>query len=101
MEYLFQEDLFRILLTMFDKRNSITNEYILEQLAPYRDKTFKAVINKNEALNQAQIAQKAIFDFEPRCSGAQDYLQLTLEFLEIWQKRNSLPAKRPSLQNCL
>jgi len=30
MEDLFQEDLFRILLTMFDKRNSITNEYILK-----------------------------------------------------------------------
>ena len=86
---------------MYDRRNRVTNEYILEQLAPYRDKTFKALINKNEALNQAQIAQKAVFDFEPRCSGAQDYLNLTLEFLEIWQKRNSLPAKRQSLQSCL
>ncbi len=101
MEELFEGDLFRILLTMYDKRNRVTNEYILEQLAPYRDKTFQTMINKNEALNQAQIAQKAIFDFEPRSSGAQDYFQLTLEFLEIWQKRNSLPAKRPSLQSCL
>lgn len=101
MEELFEEDLFRILLTMYDRRNRVTNEYILEQLAPYRDKTFKALINKNEALNQAQIAQKAVFDFDPRCSGAQDHLHLTLEFLEIWQKRNSLPAKRQSLQSCL
>src|SRR5574340_646466 len=101
MAELFEGDLFRILLTMYDRRNRVTNEYILEQLAPYQDKTFKTMINKNEALNQAQIAQKAIFDFEPKCSGAQDYLQLTLEFLEIWQKRNSLPARRPSLQSCL
>jgi chromosome partitioning protein len=101
LEELFQEDQFRILLTMFDRRNSVTNEYILEQLKPYRDKTFATIIMKNEALNQAQIAQKAIFDYEPRCSGAIDYLQLCLEFLEIWRKRNSLPAKRPSLQGCL
>ncbi len=101
LEDLFQEDQFRILLTMFDRRNSVTNEYILEQLKPYRDKTFTTIIMKNEALNQAQIAQKAIFDYEPRCSGAMDYLQLCLEFLEIWRKRNSLPAKRPSLQGCL
>jgi len=101
MEELFEGDFFRVLLTMYDRRNSITNEYILEQLAPFREKTFKTLINKNEALNQAQIAQKAIFDYEPKSSGAQDYLQLTLEFLEIWQKRNSLPAKRPSLQSCL
>ena len=96
MEDLFQEDMFRILLTMFDKRNSITNEYILGQLKPYRDKTFTTIIMKNEALNQAQIAQKAIFDYEPRCPGSVDYSQLCLEFLEIWRKRNSLPAKRPS-----
>jgi len=101
MEDLFQEDLFRILLTMFDKRNSITNEYILEQLKPYREKTFTAIIMKNEALNQAQIAQKAIFDYEPRCSGSLDHSKLCLEFLEIWRKRNSLPAKRPSLRGCL
>jgi chromosome partitioning protein len=101
MEDLFQEDMFRILLTMFDKRNSITNEYILEQLKPYREKTFRTIIMKNEALNQAQIAQKAIFDYEPRCPGSLDHSKLCLEFLEIWRKRNSLPAKRPSLRGCL
>jgi chromosome partitioning protein len=98
---LYQGDFYRILLTMFDKRNRVTNEYILEQLKPYREKTFNTIIMKNEALNQSQIAQKAIFDFEPKCSGAQDHLRLTLEFLEIWRKRNSLPARRPSLQSCL
>ena len=101
LEDLFQGDFFRILLTMFDKRNRVTNEYILGQLKPFQEKTFSTIIMKNEALNQAQIAQKAIFDYEPRCSGAQDYWRLTNEFLEIWQKRNSLPAKRPSLQSCL
>ncbi len=65
-ERLFQEDLFRILLTMFDRRNRVTNEYILEQLRPYREKTFTTLIMKNEALNQAQITQKAIFDFDPK-----------------------------------
>ncbi|MFH1596577.1 MAG: ParA family protein [Pseudomonadota bacterium] len=101
LEDLYQGNFYRILLTMFDKRNRVTNEYILEQLKPYREKTFNTIIMKNEALNQSQIAQKAIFDFEPKCSGAQDHLRLTLEFLEIWRKRNSLPARRPSLQSCL
>ena len=100
LEELFQGDHFRIMLTMFDKRNRITNEYILEQLKPYREKTFATAIMKNEALNQAQIAQKSIFDYDPRSSGAQDYYQLTAEFLEIWQKRNNLPEKRPNLQSC-
>ncbi len=101
LEDLFQGDHFCILLTMFDKRNRVTNEYILEQLRPYRDKIFKTMIMKNEALNQAQIAQKAIFNYEPKCSGAKDYLRLTIEFLEIWRKRNSLPERRLGLQGCL
>ncbi len=99
-ERLFQEDLFRILLTMFDRRNRVTNEYILEQLRPYREKTFTTLIMKNEALNQAQIAQKAIFDFDPKSSGAQDYQQLAEEFLELCRKRNSFPERRPNWQSC-
>ena len=101
LEELFQGDHFRILITMFDKRNRVTNEYILEQLRHYQDKTFKTIIMKNEALNQAQIAQKAIFNYDPKCSGAHDHLQLTTEFLQIWRKRNSFPASRPSLQSCI
>ncbi len=101
IEELFQGNHFRILLTMFDRRNRITNEYILEQLRPYRGKTFKTIIMKNEALNQAQIAQKVIFDYAPKSTGAQDYLQLTSEFLKIWRKRNSLPTKRLSWQSTL
>ena len=100
-ERLFQEDLFRILLTMFDRRNRVTNEYILEQLKPYRDKTFTTLVMKNESLNQAQIAQKAIFDFDPKSSGALDYQQLTEEFLELCRKRNCLPDRKPSLQSSL
>ncbi|MFZ2087077.1 MAG: ParA family protein [Desulfobaccales bacterium] len=99
-ERLFQEDLFRILLTMFDRRNRVTNEYILEQLRPYREKTFTTLVMKNEALNQAQIAQKAIFDFDPRSSGTQDYQQLTQEFLELCRKRNSFPERKRNWQSC-
>jgi chromosome partitioning protein len=86
---------------MFDRRNRVTNEYILEQLKPYRDKTFATLIMKNEALNQAQIAQRSIFDFDPKSTGTHDYQRLTAEFLEICQRRNSLPEKRPSWQSCL
>lgn len=100
LDELFQGNHFRILLTMFDRRNRVTNEYILEQLRPYRDKTFVTLIMKNEALNQAQIAQRAIFDYDPKSTGSQDYQQLTDEFLELCQKRNSLPERKPNWQSC-
>ncbi len=98
-EDLFRGDFFRILLTMYDRRNRITNEFIMEQLKPYLEKTFGAIIMKNEALNQAQISQKAIFDYDHSSTGARDYYLLTQEFLNICQKRKSLPEKRQSLQN--
>jgi chromosome partitioning protein len=94
---LFRGDIFRILLTMYDRRNRITNEFIMEQLRPYMEKSFAAIIMKNEALNQAQIAQKAIFDYDSNSSGARDYYLLTQEFLSLCQKRRSLPEKRPNL----
>ena len=71
----------RILLTMFDTRNKITNEFILKELEPFKDRIFKTKIMKNEALNQAQIAQKSIFDFDPKSRGAENYKELTKEIL--------------------
>jgi chromosome partitioning protein len=98
-EDLFRGDFFRILLTMYDRRNRITNEFIMEQLKPYLEKTFGAIIMKNEALNQAQISQKAIFDYDHSSTGARDYYLLTQEFLNLCQKRKSLPEKRQSSLN--
>lgn len=96
-EQLFRGDFFRILLTMFDKRNRVTNEFILEQLKPYLEITFATIIMKCEALNQAHIAQKTIFDYDAKSTGARDYYHLSQEFLSLCQKRNCLPEKRPSL----
>jgi len=77
----------RILLTMFDVRNKVTNEFILKELEPFKDKIFKTMIMKNEALNQAQIAQKSIFDFAPKSKGAENYKELTKEILNYEQKK--------------
>lgn len=71
----------RILLTMFDVRNKITNEFILKELEPFKNRIFKTKIMKNEALNQAQIAQKSIFDFDPKSRGTENYRELTKEIL--------------------
>jgi chromosome partitioning protein len=90
---LFQGDHFRVLLTMFDPRNRVTNQYILDELKPYRDKTFASIIRKNEAINQAQIAQKAIFDFDFDSTGSQDYQHLALEFLQLYHLRTGLPVE--------
>ncbi|MDD4362813.1 MAG: ParA family protein [Atribacterota bacterium] len=71
----------RILLTMFDVRNKVTNDFILKELKLFKNMILNTKIMKNEALNQAQIAQKSIFDFDPKSRGAENYKNLTEEIL--------------------
>jgi chromosome partitioning protein len=75
----------RILLTKYDSRNKVTNDWVWQQLEPYKILVFKIVIRKNEALNQAHMAQEPIFSYKPDSSGAEDYRELTNEFLNLWQ----------------
>lgn len=77
------EKAIRILLTRFDSRKSITNDWIIEQLRPYEALLFNIKIRQNEALNQAHIAMEPIFVFKPNSFGAQDYEQLAGEFLDL------------------
>jgi len=51
----------RILLTKFDARNKISNDWIFQQLDPYKDLIFDTVIRKNEALKTKLIWFKSLF----------------------------------------
>jgi chromosome partitioning protein len=95
---LFKGDLFRILLTMYDRRNRVTNQYVLEEIKPYWSKTFQTIIMKNEALNQSQIAQKAVFDFDPESSGSMDYHNLAVEFIQLYHRRTTVPVEERFLK---
>ena len=77
------EKAIRILLTRFDLRKSITNDWIIDQLRPYEALLFNTKIRQNEALNQAHIAMEPIFLFKSNSFGAQDYEQLAGEFLDL------------------
>jgi len=76
----------RILLTKVDSRNRISNEWATKQLEPFSQLLFQTKIRKNEALNQAQMAMEPIFTFKPNSSGAEDYGQLSREFLTLWDQ---------------
>ncbi len=78
-----KENFIRILLTKVDTRKSVTNEWILDQLEPYKELLFNTKIRQNEALNQAHIAMEPIFTFKSNSAGAEDYNQLTNEFLKL------------------
>lgn len=75
----------RILLTKYEERNKVSNEWIIEKLEPYKNLIFKTYIRKNEALNQANMARKPIFGYKPDSNGAKDYQLLTEELLKLCQ----------------
>ena len=76
----------RILLTKYDVRTKTTNEWVLNELKQFRSLIFQSIIRRNEAINQAHIAQEPIFIFKENSAGAEDYKKLTEEFMEICQK---------------
>ncbi len=73
---------YRLLLTLLDARNKLTNEIVMDELAPFQEKLFSTIISRNEALNQSQFAREDIFTFDPKSRGAQDYQNLTMELLQ-------------------
>ena len=73
----------RILLTMYDSRESIVNDWVQEQLEDYKHLICTTRIRKITGLKQAQIAETPIMLFSPNNAGAHDYMELTRELLEI------------------
>ena len=81
-----KQEFVRILLTKFDVRNSVSNEWVMTQLNNgYKDFLFQTKIRRNEALNQAHMAMEPIFNFKADSPGAEDYAQLAKEFLRLCQ----------------
>jgi chromosome partitioning protein len=72
---------YRLLLTLVDNRNKVTNEIVMEELSSFQENMFNTIIARNEALNQSQFAREDIFTFDPKSKGAQDYQNLTMELL--------------------
>ena len=75
----------RILLTKLDSRKSVSNDWVMAQLEPHKALLFSTRIRQNEALNQAHMATEPVFSFKSNSPGAEDYEQLTKEFLSLWQ----------------
>ncbi len=80
------EGFLRVLLTKYDSRKTVSIEWVMVQLRPYKNLLFKTRIRQNEALNQAHMALEPIFTFKPRSAGAADYEQLTREFLRLCRR---------------
>ncbi len=71
-----------VLLTFYDLRTNISKDIDEEVKQTFGDKIFKTKIQVNVKLHEAQAAGKNIFDYDPECRGAKNYLEVAKELME-------------------
>ncbi len=71
-----------ILLTMFDVRNNISHQVKEEVCRHFGKRVFETVISRNVRLSEAPSFGKNIFEYDPKCVGAQGYLSLAEELMK-------------------
>lgn len=75
-----------IIGTMYDKKKKSDREIIAETKDRLPSKLFDTLIRENEPLKVAPSWGKPIFEFNPECSGAEDYMNLAKEIVASDQR---------------
>lgn len=71
-----------ILLTMFDRRNSLSQRILDEVRKFFPKELFSTVIPRNVKLSEASSYGKPVILYDISCKGAQSYIELAKEVLE-------------------
>jgi chromosome partitioning protein len=74
-------ELHGIVLTMFDKRNSLSGEVAADVRDYFGDKVFKTVIPRNVRVSEAPSYGKPVLLYDWRCAGSEAYVHLAGEVL--------------------
>lgn len=86
------DSFYRILKTKFDARETISNESIANELAPFSEKVLRTVIRINADLKHAQERRVSIFHYDHKSTGAVDYFALTQEIIAYEHERQAHAA---------
>jgi len=74
---------YRLLLTMFDSRTTVTNSAVVERLRQHKRQVMRTVISRSEPINQANLTSMPIQAHAPGSRGAQAYDALAREVQRI------------------
>ena len=85
-----------IVLTMFDKRNSLSEMIAQDVRGHLGDKVYSTVIPRNVRVSEAPSHGKPVLLYDLRCTGAQAYLHLAGEIL---RREGIFPASGASTQS--
>lgn len=75
-----------VIATMYDSRRVLNRDVVETIIKYFGEKVFKTYIRDNVALAEAPAQRKDIFDYSPKSSGAEDYLNLCREILVRTEK---------------
>lgn len=70
-----------VLVCKFDRRTALSDQVFEILQGSFPDKLFNTLIRVNIDLVKSQIAQKSIFDYNPRSTGAEDFISLAEEII--------------------
>lgn len=72
-------------LTMYDSRNSLSEDVMNELYKFFPDNIFRSVIPRTVRLAEAPSFGQSIFHYDPSCKGSKAYERLAREFLERFE----------------
>ena len=75
-------DLLGVLVTLFDKRTSLSKDVEAHIRKVFGDKAFKTIITRSVRLEESPAHKEAIFSYAPNSSGALEYKKLSREVLK-------------------
>jgi chromosome partitioning protein len=85
-------DIHGIVLTMFDKRNNLSDQVAADVRSYFGDKVYKTVIPRNVRLSEAPSFGLPAIVYDMKCPGARAYISLASEVLKREKKILASPA---------
>ncbi len=71
-----------IVLTMFDKRNNLTEQVAADVREFFGDKVYDTVIPRNVRISEAPSHGKPVLIYDHKCAGSEAYIHLAAEMLK-------------------
>jgi chromosome partitioning protein len=81
-----------IVLTMYDRRNSLSQQVAQDVRAHFGDKVYQAMIPRNVRVSEAPSFGKPALIYDLKCAGSQAYLKLAREVVGRERARHQQPA---------
>ena len=81
-----------VVLTMYDRRNSLSEQVASDVRAHFGDKVYETVIPRNVRVSEAPSFGKPVLIYDLKCAGSQAYLKLAREVVNRERARQSQAA---------